>query len=77
MLVKLNEQKKQMVEKTWLGYFNQTLYEQGVITETERNRMALRIDNRKLTAAPQARLEAAEEQQEHEPEPEQGIQMSM
>ena len=34
-------------EKIWLNYFNQYLFEQGVITEEERNRMKLQIELRK------------------------------
>ena len=44
--MKLAEQKKQIAVQIWLQYFNQTLYEQGLITEAERNKLALRIDNR-------------------------------
>ena len=41
-----NEQRKKSVaEQIWLHYYNQTLYEQGVITETERNRMKNLINN--------------------------------
>lgn len=41
-----NEQwKKSVAEQIWLHYYNQTLYEQGVITETERNRMKNLINN--------------------------------
>ena len=43
-----NEQKKQITESTWLDYFNRTLFEKGIITESERNKMALRIDARKV-----------------------------
>ena len=41
------QQKKSLTEKLWLAYFNQYLYEQRMITETQRNRMALRIESRK------------------------------
>lgn len=34
-------------EKLWLLYFNQYLFEQGVITEKERNLMKLSIESRK------------------------------
>jgi hypothetical protein len=34
-------------EKIWLLYFNQYLFEEGVITEEERNRMKLQIELRK------------------------------
>ena len=35
-----------VLEKLWLTYYNDTLYEKGVITEDERNRMRVRIKNR-------------------------------
>lgn len=40
---------KPAVEKAWLHYFNQTLFAQGLITEEERNRMLLKIDQRKTS----------------------------
>lgn len=50
--VQSNEQKKQAAaEKIWLNYFNQYLYEQGLITELERNRMKFWIECRKPSAA--------------------------
>lgn len=43
----MTEQKKQSVlEKLWLTYYNDTLYEKGLITEEERNKMRIRIKNR-------------------------------
>lgn len=40
-----NEQrKKQVAEQIWLLYYNETLYEKGLITETERNRMRNKIN---------------------------------
>lgn len=45
-----NEQhRKETAAKIWLSYYNRMLYEEGVITERERNRMALKIDNWKMT----------------------------
>lgn len=42
-----NEQKRTVLaEKLWLRYFNCYLYENNLITETQRNRMILKIDNR-------------------------------
>lgn len=42
-----NEQKRAaLAEKLWLGYFNCYLYENNLITETQRNRMILKIENR-------------------------------
>ena len=34
------QKKKHAVEQIWLHYYNQTLFEKGLITETERNRMS-------------------------------------
>ena len=34
-------------EAVWLRYFNETLFERGLISEAERNRMTLVIDRRK------------------------------
>ena len=45
----LEEQKKQELgSRLWLDYYNRILYEQGLITEQERNRMALKISGWKL-----------------------------
>ena len=41
------EQRRQIAEQTWLGYFNRTLFEKGIINETTRNRLALKIETRK------------------------------
>ena len=38
-------EKRQVAEKLWLSYFNQTLYERGIINEHERNRMTFKIEN--------------------------------
>lgn len=47
---KSNEQrKKETAAKIWLSYYNRVLYEKGVITERERNKMALKIDGWKMT----------------------------
>lgn len=37
-------QKKQEAARLWLSYYNRVLYEKGIITEQERNRMTLKID---------------------------------
>lgn len=43
-----NEQQKvALVEKLWLNYFNNYLYEYGMITEAQRNHMIAKIDSRK------------------------------
>lgn len=38
-------QRKEMAAQLWLSYYNRVLYEKGIITERERNRMALKIDS--------------------------------
>jgi len=43
----VQQQKTSLVEKLYLAYFNSYLYEKGIITETERNRMITKIENRK------------------------------
>ena len=41
-----NKQKRTaMAEKLWLNYFNQTLYEKGYITETQRNQLKNMIES--------------------------------
>lgn len=43
----ITDQKRQsVIEQLWLTYYNDTLYAKGVITETERNRMRVKIKNR-------------------------------
>ena len=43
-----NELKQRKVaEQLWLHYYNQTLFNKGLITETERNRMTNAINARK------------------------------
>jgi len=46
----MQEQKKRMVEKLWLNYFNQILYQKGFLTEGQRNRLKLIIDSREPSA---------------------------
>lgn len=42
-----NEQKKQqLAEELWLKYYNNVLFEKGLITEADRNRMANTISAR-------------------------------
>ena len=41
------QQKVSLSERLWLAYFNHYLYEHGMITESQRNRMAVKIDSRK------------------------------
>ncbi len=42
---------RETAETIWLLYFNQTLFENGLIKESERNRMRLRIEARRPSAA--------------------------
>lgn len=47
-----NEQRRmETAARTWLSYYNRVLYERGIITERERNRMTLKIDNWKMNLA--------------------------
>ena len=43
----LEQQKLLLVEKLWLSYFNDYLYEKGMLTEAERNRIIVKIESRK------------------------------
>lgn len=43
-------QKKQEAARIWLSYYNRVLYEKGIITERERNRMELKIDKWQMSA---------------------------
>ena len=38
------EQRKRMAEHIWLTYYNDYLFQQGIITEDVRNRMKIKID---------------------------------
>lgn len=49
--------KQQIVENVWLHYYNQELYRRSVITELERNKMALKIENRKPPSVTKNRRE--------------------
>ena len=44
--VSIEQHKKVLVEEAWLKYYNQVLFEKGVITERERNLMINMIDAR-------------------------------
>jgi len=39
--------RKALAELLWLAYFNSYLFEHGVISESDRNRMAIEIKHRK------------------------------
>ena len=45
--VTIEQQKKELAELMWLNYFNQTLFEKGLISENERNKMKNNISRRK------------------------------
>ena len=40
------EEKKLIGEELWLRYYNRVLFEKGLITEQERNRMITKINER-------------------------------
>ena len=44
--ISVEQQKKVLIEETWLKYYNQVLFEKGIITERERNLMINKIDAR-------------------------------
>ena len=47
-----NDQRKaEITEQLWLAYFNSYLYEKGMLTESERNKMILKIERRKGSAS--------------------------
>lgn len=37
------QKKRELGSRLWLDYYNRVLYEKGLITEQERNRMSLKI----------------------------------
>lgn len=37
------QRKRELCSRLWLDYYNRTLYEKGLITEREHNRMSLKI----------------------------------
>ena len=39
------QQRKEMAGRLWLHYYNKVLYEKGVITEQERNKMSHKIES--------------------------------
>lgn len=46
-----NEAKRRsVVEKMWLNYFNNSLLEKGLITETQHRKMKTQISSRKVSA---------------------------
>ena len=49
-------ERQNVIDKLWLNYFNDTLFDKGLISEDDRNRMRTRINQRK----PQAKRKSAE-----------------
>ena len=47
-----NTKQKETSEKIWLHYYNQELYKRSIISELERNKMAIKIEGRKPTTKP-------------------------
>lgn len=45
------QKKRELGSRLWLGYYNRTLYEKGLITEQERNRMSLKISSWQSTSS--------------------------
>ncbi len=46
----MTEQKKQVIiEQLWLTYFNDTLFAKGLISEEQRNKLRVKIKNRKTS----------------------------
>lgn len=43
------EQRISLNERLWLAYFNQYLYENGMLSESQRNKLKNKIDSRKLS----------------------------
>ena len=43
------QKKRELGSRLWLDFYNRTLYEKGLITERERNRMSLRISGWRST----------------------------
>jgi len=42
--------KRNVVEKMWLNYYNNVLFEKGLITETQHRKMKVSISSRKPSA---------------------------
>lgn len=46
-----NEQKRRnVVEKMWLNYYNDTLLERGIITDVQHRKIKIQINSRKPSA---------------------------
>lgn len=44
--VMTEQQKDSVLQRLWLTYYNDTLYEKGLITEAQRNKMRVMIKSR-------------------------------
>ena len=49
--VSAEQQRISLSERLWLAYFNSYLYEKGMLTESERNKMISKIERRKGSAS--------------------------
>ncbi len=38
------ERRRRVAQRIWLDYYNEVLFQQGIITEDARNRMKIKID---------------------------------
>jgi hypothetical protein len=45
--VAYEKEKRHIAENIWLNYFNQELHKKGLISDSERNAMILKIESRK------------------------------
>lgn len=50
MSEKKAQQRRDLAGQLWLSYYNRVLYEKGLITEHERNKMTLKISGWKAPA---------------------------
>jgi hypothetical protein len=52
-------EKRQVAEKIWLHYFNQELHRRNLISESERNKMAAKIESRRPPTKEERRRKSA------------------
>ena len=45
------QKRRELACRLWLDYYNRTLYEKGLITQQERDRMSLKISGWKMMPA--------------------------
>ena len=50
-IISETQKKRELAGRLWLEYYNRTLYEKGLITEQERNRMSLKLSGWKMLPA--------------------------